>query len=476
MTEFNPGGAADLDQAVKLRYEANPDTNAFTDAEKAKLAGLAEGANAYVHPDHSGDVLSASDGATTIAAGAVGNAKLAPMPAGTLKGRAGGGAGSAADLDAAAVRALLNVAEGATANASDAALRDRATHTGSQPQSSVTGLVGELAAKAPLDSPAFAGTPSAPTPAPGDQSGRLATTAFVAAAVATVGGGGGGAGDPLDLAESNPQVPPPGTVRLFREQIAGRQMPGFIGPSGLDSALQPMLARNKIAFWNPPGSATTVPGVFGFPALTTVGTATTRQVTTTNLFTRMKRLGYVSATTAGALASARFANSQFTTGDGAGLGGFFFVYRFGITAFTEDMRMFMGMRASTAAPTNVEPATLTNALGVGCGAADGNLHLYCAGSSAQAGVNLGADFPAKTANSDAYELALFAPPGSAGVVHYEVTRLNTGDTATGTISGAATVVPSATQLLAPFWGYVSNNTTAAAVGFDIASIYIETDY
>ena len=46
MTEFNPGGAASLNQAVKLRYEANADTNAYSDTEKAKLAGVAAGASA----------------------------------------------------------------------------------------------------------------------------------------------------------------------------------------------------------------------------------------------------------------------------------------------------------------------------------------------------------------------------------------------------------------------------------------------
>lgn len=44
-TEFNPGGAGSLNAAVKVRYEANADTNAFTDAEKTKLNGVATGAN-----------------------------------------------------------------------------------------------------------------------------------------------------------------------------------------------------------------------------------------------------------------------------------------------------------------------------------------------------------------------------------------------------------------------------------------------
>lgn len=56
-------------------------------------------------------------------------------------------------------------------------------------QSEVTGLVTDLAAKAPLASPAFTGTPTAPTQAPGNNTTRLATTAFVQAAMATAGTG-----------------------------------------------------------------------------------------------------------------------------------------------------------------------------------------------------------------------------------------------------------------------------------------------
>lgn len=46
---------------------------------------------------------------------------------------------------------LAGVAAGATANATDAQLRDRSTHTGTQAQSTVTGLTTDLAAKQPID-------------------------------------------------------------------------------------------------------------------------------------------------------------------------------------------------------------------------------------------------------------------------------------------------------------------------------------
>src|SRR6185295_6043421 len=38
----------------------------MTGADKTKLDGVAPGANLYVHPNHSGDVTSAGDGAQTI--------------------------------------------------------------------------------------------------------------------------------------------------------------------------------------------------------------------------------------------------------------------------------------------------------------------------------------------------------------------------------------------------------------------------
>lgn len=53
----------------------------MTGTDKTKLDGLVN----YVHPNHTGDVTSVADGATTIVANAVTNTKLADMPASTIK-------------------------------------------------------------------------------------------------------------------------------------------------------------------------------------------------------------------------------------------------------------------------------------------------------------------------------------------------------------------------------------------------------
>lgn len=275
---------------------------------------------------------------------------------------------------------------------------------------------------------------------------------------------------------ATPSVPDPNNIIVFGRAVGGRALPAYIGPSGIASALQPFLARNKIGYWCPPGNATTVPGVLGYTAPTAVGTATVRNVTTGNLFTRMRRLGYVSAAGAGSLASVRVAVAQVTLGDGT-LGGFHKVIRFGTSdaSTVAGARMFMGVNSSTSAPTNVEPSTLTNSIGVGHGAADTNLKVFHGGSAAQTPIDLGANFPANTLSTDVYDLVIFAP--LTGGVQYEVTRLNTGHVATGTIPGTSGVAyPLPTTLLTYNWGYRTNNATALAVGLDIMSDYIETDY
>jgi len=281
-------------------------------------------------------------------------------------------------------------------------------------------------------------------------------------------------GGDLAIVAATPTTPPAGRVKLFGRDVAGRLMLAMKGPSGLDTSVQPFIARNKIGYWTPIGNAATLPLADGMAAPTSLGTATARSVAVTNMFTSMKRLGYVSVATAGGSCGARLAALQFWRGNAAGLGGFHLITRFGISdaAAVANARMFVGLVGVTTAIGNVEPTTLLNIIGVGCNAGATTLSvLHNDGSGAATSVSLGASFPANTRSVDVYELALFAAPNAA-TVSWRVERLNTGDAATGTIS---TDLPAATQLLAPqLWR--NNGATALAVGLDLMSLYLETDY
>lgn len=280
-----------------------------------------------------------------------------------------------------------------------------------------------------------------------------------------------------------PASPAADNVTIFCTEIANRAMPAFVGPSGLDTALQPLLARNKVAFWNPPGNATTAPGVFGFGAFTIVSNAgttfTSRNVATTNVLTRMKRVAVVSTNTAGTLGSLRDPQAQYTTGTGAGLGGFHFIARFATSdaSTVSGARAFVGLTSATNAPTNVEPSTLTNCIGVAQLSTDNTQwYIVYGGSAAQTAIALGTALGAPTLNTTAFELSMFSSPSANGVVHYEVLNIGTGVKVTGTLTPGTPGVqtPANTTLLATrLWR--TNNGTGAVVGLDICSVYIETD-
>ena len=77
MLNVEDGATADQSNAeIVAAVEAGTDSNTFTDADHTKLNGITASANAYVHPNHSGEITSTADGATVIAGNIVDEANL----------------------------------------------------------------------------------------------------------------------------------------------------------------------------------------------------------------------------------------------------------------------------------------------------------------------------------------------------------------------------------------------------------------
>jgi hypothetical protein len=220
-----------------------------------------------------------------------------------------------------------------------------------------------------------------------------------------------------------------------------------------------------------PGGNGTVIGSMGFPSQTATGTATARNVATTSLFTRTKRIGYDSAAGAGSLCGLRVPNNQVTVGSGT-VGGFGACFVFGCADSVTAGRQFVGI-ADGGAPTNVEPSTLTNVIGIGNGGSDSNLKIFYGGSAAQTPIDLGANFPSDTASTDMYMALFLAPTQTNNKVGYYVKRLNTGHVASGVLTAATpgTQLPASTTLLSHLQAWRSNNATATAVLLDIAYVW-----
>lgn len=388
---------------------------------------------------------------------------------------------------------LAGISPGATANSSDATLLNRANHTGTQTSSTISDF--QESVEDIIGTKVVAG--SNVTITYDDVTGNTTVSASSGGSSAPAGsnkqvqynnaGTTAGAtnvlidGNDLTLATSSaPTIPPTDHLKHFAKRYGpsgSRVMPAVVGPSGLDYTLQPSLWRQKIALWNAPGNSTTVPGVFGINAFTAVGTATARSVATTNTLTRARRLGYVSAATAASIASQYSTVAQYTLGTGTGVGGFMYSCRFGVSDATlqTPARTFIGLASSVAAPTNVNPNTLVNCVGIGHAENDTNWYIYYGGSTAQTRIDLGASFPINT--TTLLDLTLWSPPNQNGVVYYYVEIVGTTTTATGVIGPgtAGVTLPANTTLLA-HRAWRTNNTAAVAVGIDISTLYIETDW
>lgn len=264
-------------------------------------------------------------------------------------------------------------------------------------------------------------------------------------------------------------------LEIFQRNAGGRRMLAMVGPAGLDTVVQPSIARNKVSTWNPTGNATTITS-FSTAALTATGTATTANVATTNIHTYQKRVDFlVTVATTTAVAGWRNAVAQYTIGAStAGLGGFHFIFRFGLATgvTTATKRCFVGMSSSTAAPTDVNPSTITNSVGFGYDAADTNIQFMYRGAGASVKVDTGIAIPTTGDRTHAYELVMFSPPGTTQSLGYLITNLGTGVSFGGTIT---TGLPANTTLLAPR-GWTSVGGTSSVTGIALMSGYIESDY
>ena len=125
------GNVAPLTGAqIKSLYEAQPDTNAYLDAEKSKLSGIATGAT-----------KNATDAAIRARSSHTGEQAISTVTGlqASLNSKVDTEAGKSLIADSDVVK-LSGIASGATQNSTDESLRNRSTHTGTQAVSTITGL------------------------------------------------------------------------------------------------------------------------------------------------------------------------------------------------------------------------------------------------------------------------------------------------------------------------------------------------
>lgn len=237
---------------------------------------------------------------------------------------------------------------------------------------------------------------------------------------------------------------------------------------GTPYAFQPFFAQKKVGMWTANGGDTTI-HLYGL-LNTTTGTTTARSLFTGSVLQSARRVGFVSAGTAGSSAGVRQTSTQWFRGSAQG-GGYHYITRFGISQVQTNMRWFVGFTSAGGVIGNVNPSSLLNIIGFGIDSGQTTVRLFRNdGSGTASATDLGANFPATTADV-AYEAGFFTYRNSTTVSVY-LQRFDVAQLFTNSVSSDQ---PSATTPLAPqLW--INNGTTAAAVAIDVIQQYIESDF
>lgn len=171
---------------------------------------------------------------------------------------------------------------------------------------------------------------------------------------------------------NEPPVPVANTLEFYVRQIAGRMMPKIIGPSGLDTALQPAIFQNRILIYVPStGTTGTGSGAGLGPVWTSGGTVThpTPSSTAPAISNQMRRTRYANVVTTTnqtlGIKAAAADTLNYWRGSAAGLGGFFYCARFIVELYpASTVRIFAGLTASSATYVVASDTVLNNTCGL----------------------------------------------------------------------------------------------------------------
>ncbi len=478
--------------------------------------------------------------ATTIAANAVSNTKLADVPTATFKGRTTAGTGDPEDLTVAQAKTLLNLTG---TNSGDQTITLTGVVTGSGTGSFATSL-GSFT-KAQLDTAVsdgnvlYVGDVTTNATHTGDVTGSGALTIdptaitgkttvtavgtdyvlisdtsdsgnLKKALVSDLTGGGGGTpgGSSGEIQYNNagafggavdaeieggqlrfpsiatPTAPAADGIKLYtKSQVGQRDMLAILYPNGREARLDEDESEFLQLQYRPAPNSGLLVGDGTLP-MTITGTATASTVQVTNFYLMYPRIEARATTAAtNAIAGFRSASSICRVGNDANApGGFNYRCAWGPAAYSipSTHRALCGLLNVATAPTDVEPSTMVNGIWMGWDAADTNVQImHNDGTGTATKIDLGASFavPTGTDNNVVYLLELYSPNESTQSVEYHVIKYNAATRSpAASASGTITTDLPSVTTLLTHRVWGSAGGTSAQIGIALFGVSIDLDY
>ena len=279
-------------------------------------------------------------------------------------------------------------------------------------------------------------------------------------------------------------TPAASTLGIFGRKIGGRMLPKIIGPSGIDTSLQPGIFQNRVLMYVPStGTTGTGSGTGLGPVWTSGGTVThpTPATTSPAISNQMRRTRYANVVTTTnqtlGIKAAAADTLNYWRGSSAGLGGFFYAARFIIELYpASTVRIFAGLTASSATYVVASDTVLNNTCGLWHDTTDpssgaNSFNLVTRNTTTTTKTSIALSNAIAAGNS--YDFYMFCAP-NGGEIFYQLEDVVNGVTYTGS---STTNLPVNTAFMGPQCA-MSNGTanvtvTTSAIG--IAGVYTEAD-
>jgi len=283
---------------------------------------------------------------------------------------------------------------------------------------------------------------------------------------------------------ANPAAPSAGFLRTYARTIAGRTMPKFIGPAGIDNYMQPALFYNRMLMYAPStGTVGTGSGTSLGPAWTSGGTVShpTPATTAPAITNQMKRTRWANvATTTNQTLGVRFnvaSERQFWRGNAAGLGGFFFVARFIVELIpASTVRLFVGLVGNNSTHPTASDTMINDVCGLWHDTTDplsgaNSLNFVTRDATETSKQSIALTNAIAAGNS--YDFYMFCAPNGSEIF-WRLDDIVNGVTYENSTS---TRLPRDTIFMQPM-ASMSNGTanlTATTTAFGLAGLYVESD-
>nr|MBP9757445.1 hypothetical protein [Candidatus Paceibacterota bacterium] len=280
---------------------------------------------------------------------------------------------------------------------------------------------------------------------------------------------------------TDPSAPNSGELNLYVKEVAGRLLPKWKGPSGVDTAFQPALFGNQITLFNPStGTVGTGAGTGIGPAWTSNGTVThpTPSTAAPAVSNQMKRTRYANiVTTQNQQLGPRFnaaSERLYWRGDAPGLGGFFFFTRFVVELYpAPTVRIFAGLAGTANTGPVISDTVTVQSAGLWHDTTDNSSTFNFLTRSASATTKTPIALSNPIAAGNSYDFYMYAKPNDT-VIYYRLVDIVNDVVYEGSTSST---LPADTTFMQP-QVQMSNgtaNTTVTTVAIGVNRIYVESD-